>query len=121
MYPDIQAKVREEVIEVITDEDQIKEETLHKLTYTKAVLNESLRLRPPVTCKTFINCILTSTAMPRTATKDIELCGIFVPKGTTVNAFVHGTHLDPKYWENPTEFRPERWMVSEMYSLCLQK
>ena len=113
-YPDIQAKARDEVNSVLADSDDIEDSHLQKLSYCKNVLNESLRLRPPVNGKNpcFLAQILIFKALPRTATEDCVLSGVFIPKGTTTNVFIHGAHLDPKYWENPREFRPERWDVS---------
>lgn len=39
---------------------------------------------------------------------DTTLCGYRVPKGTIVFANTESVHLDPKCWENPTEFNPYR-------------
>ena len=49
--------------------------------------------------------------------EDCVLSGTFIPKGTTVNMYLHGAHLDPKHWENPKEFRPERWDVCIIFQL----
>ena len=45
----------------------------------------------------------------RVTPEDVVLCGLSVPKATTVSVspFVTGRH--PRYWENPSEFCPERW------------
>ena len=49
-YQDIQSKMRQEVLEIIQDENQINEEIIQRLVYSKCILNETLRLRPPVIC-----------------------------------------------------------------------
>jgi len=36
--------------------------------------------------------------------------GVQIDKGTGVQFHSVTTHFDPKYYENPYEFRPERWL-----------
>ncbi len=79
-----------------------------------AVLNEELRLMPPV-----IN-------IPKSVTKDqdqtiiIEGKKIVMPKGTMVNMNAVGVQRNPKYWPSRNgstndlnDFIPERWLVKE--------
>ena len=40
---------------------------------------------------------------------DVELGGIRVPRGAHVLMSQYVTHRDPRYFDNPDEFRPERW------------
>jgi hypothetical protein len=40
-------------MEIVGDSEDITDEHIHNLKYCKSVLNEVLRLRPPVTCKYF--------------------------------------------------------------------
>jgi cytochrome P450 len=65
-------------------------------TLLKAVIKESMRLRPPV-----FDAI-------RTAAADTELAGRPVPKDAFVSALFCVTHLDPELWPDPLAFRPER-------------
>ena len=51
MYPDIQTKVRAEIEQVLGNSQDIEESQLHLLSYCKNLLNETLRLRPPVNSK----------------------------------------------------------------------
>ena len=64
---------------------------------TSAVFNEVLRLCPPV------------WVAPRRAIEDVELGGRFVPKGAHVLVSQFVTHRDPRYFEDPDNFKPERW------------
>ena len=45
----------------------------------------------------------------REAIEDNYLCGVPVKKGTKININWIGNHFNPEYFEDPYEFRPERW------------
>jgi cytochrome P450 len=68
-----------------------------KLTYTNHIISESLRLYPP------------AWAMARLATEAHEIGGYPVPKGTGIAAVTWIVHRDPRWYDNPEEFFPERW------------
>jgi cytochrome P450 len=70
---------------------------LPRLPYTNNVLTESLRLYPP------------AWAMARLAIEDHELGGYPVPKGTGIAGVAWMVHRDPRWYEKPEEFLPERW------------
>lgn len=61
------------------------------------VMNESLRLFP------------IAGRLERFCKKDVEVNGVFIPKGTVVMVPTFVLHLDPTYWPEPEEFRPERY------------
>ncbi|XP_062147433.1 cytochrome P450 89A2-like [Alnus glutinosa] len=97
-YPDVQAKIYAEIREVLGEgKEEVKEEDLHKLTYLKAVILEVVRIHPPNT-----------SLVPHAVTEDVEFCGYTIPKGTTVNIVTAIIGRDPKHWENPMEFNPDR-------------
>jgi cytochrome P450 len=64
----------------------------------QTVLQESLRLSPPGWMTT------------REALADITLNGLFIPKGGVVYIDIHGIQRSPKYWQQPTQFMPERFL-----------
>lgn len=64
---------------------------------SSAIFNEVLRLCPPV------------WVAPRRALEDVELGGRLVPKGAHVLVSQYVTHRDPRYFQDPEEFKPERW------------
>ncbi len=68
-----------------------------RLPYTEAVLNEVLRLYPP------------AYAFGRRALRDTTVGDHLVPSGTTVLMSPWAMHRSPRYFENPEQFRPERW------------
>jgi cytochrome P450 len=66
--------------------------------YLDAVVNETLRTRPPV-----IDAV-------RAAVADTELGGRPVPAGTLVSAMFSLTHRRADLWPDPLAFRPERFL-----------
>ena len=71
---------------------------LPRLTYTDAVIKEAMRLYPPI------------TDISREATQDCEIGGYSIPKGTTLIASQWVMHRDSRYFEQPEQFMPERWL-----------
>ncbi|MCL7038911.1 hypothetical protein MKW94_023127 [Papaver nudicaule] len=103
-YQDIQSKLFEEIrvfekSRSDSDGDEIKEEDLKKLPYLKAVVLEGLRRHPPG-----------HFVLPHAVTQDVGLDGYVVPKEATVNVMVAEIGWDPKVWEDPMVFKPERFL-----------
>jgi cytochrome P450 len=71
---------------------------LDALPYTRAVVQEGLRLYPP------------AYAIGREARAEVGLDGHSIPKGATVFMSPWVMHRDPRYYEEPEAFRPERWL-----------
>ncbi|XP_068640438.1 cytochrome P450 714C2-like [Aristolochia californica] len=97
MNQDWQARCRREVLEVhggcYPDANSI-----NKLKTLTMVINESLRLYPP------------PTHVVREAIDDLNLAGIFLPKGLTMLIPVSMVHHDPDIWgPDADEFKPERF------------
>jgi cytochrome P450 len=70
---------------------------LPNLKYTEMIAKEAMRLYPP------------AYAVGREAMEDTEIGGYRVPRGTQLFAFQWVTHRDPRFFERPNEFEPERW------------
>jgi cytochrome P450 len=68
------------------------------LSYTRAVIQETMRLYPPI------------WGLMRTASKPDEIDGKEIKAGDRIMMFAYGVHHDPKYWEDPEAFKPERFM-----------
>ena len=106
MNPDIQEKLHQEVKEAKEAKGQLDYETLFDLKYLDAVINETLRLYPPI------------TFYDRLATDDHTFSnGIKITKGTIVRVPAYPLHLDPDNFEDPTKFNPERFMPENKDSI----
>ncbi len=95
--PAVAGRLRDEVHSVLGDRQPTYHD-LQDLSYTKAVFQEAARLYPPV------------WTMSRTALDDDELGPHRVRKGTTVMLCHYAIHRNPRYWENPEGFDPERFL-----------
>jgi cytochrome P450 len=98
-HPDVLAKLRQELDNlqgnIPTAED------LQQLVYTKAVLNESMRLRPPV------------GIMMRRISKDTEVDGYLLKQGRLAIFSIYNIHHHPDFWQQPEQFDPERFLSAE--------
>jgi cytochrome P450/SAM-dependent methyltransferase len=73
-------------------------EDLPRLPYTEAVIKESWRLYPP------------SWTISRVTTQDYELAGERIPVGSALMVSQWIIHRNPDLYEDPTAFKPERWI-----------
>lgn len=96
-HPEIQQKVLEELIEIESQTNDIVEQ-LQKMTYTNAVINESMRLFPP------------AWITDRENITDDDLLGYRIKAKTLIGVSFYEIHRNPKYWENPTAFNPDRFL-----------
>lgn len=97
LHPDAQEEVRIELARTFPD-GTVDREGLDRLDYTKAVVNESLRLYPPV------------PFMAREAIDDDDLDGQSVRKGMQVVISPWVVHRHKLLWDAPDAFRPERFL-----------
>jgi cytochrome P450 len=101
-HPDVLAKLRAEVDEL---GHAVQASDLPNLPYTLAVIEETMRLYPPVPMTI------------RVAFEQTELGGNPIPKGDLVSIAIRNIHRHPAYWQNPLEFRPERFLTENKASL----
>ena len=99
-HPDVEQKFHAELAEVLGGRTPTVSD-LPKLKYSEMIAKETMRLYPP------------AYAVGREAIEETEIGGYRVPKGTQLFAFQWVTHRDPRYFEEPDEFIPERWENSE--------
>ncbi len=94
--PVVEAKLLEELQAVLGGRVPTMAD-LPQLPYTERVVLESMRLYPPVWATT------------RQAVQDCEIGGYVIPGGTNVFMSQWVMHRDPRYFDNPEEFEPDRW------------
>ena len=68
------------------------------LIYTRSVIQETMRLYPPV------------WGLIRVADKADNISGVEIKVGDRIVLFGYSAQHNPKFWDEPEEFRPERWM-----------
>lgn len=95
-HPEICEKVREEANRVLGDKTPNLED-VQKLTYTRKVLDEVLRLYPP------------AWVIERTAMGPDQIGGYDVETGTNISICIFNIHRNPDFWENPDKFDPDRF------------
>ncbi|KAH9510159.1 hypothetical protein Btru_043621 [Bulinus truncatus] len=99
-HPDIQDKVYQEIKTNITSLPPSSDE-LSSLTYTECVINETLRLFPPVPIVT------------RRAKDTKTYNGVTIPKGAAIQIPFFYMLKDPKFWPEPDKFNPDRFTPEE--------
>jgi len=95
-HPDVGAAMATEV-DAVLGERAIAYEDLQRLTLVEQVVNESLRLYPP------------AWLIGREAGQDCEIGGYRIQAGTPIYTLPWVLHRDPRFWEEPLAFRPQRW------------
>lgn len=100
-HPDVLARVRAEIDAVLGAREAPDLADLPNLPYTKAVVDEALRLWPP------------AWSFEREAVEDDVVCGLPVPKGATVVVSPWVLHRHPKLWDAPRAFRPARFLEKD--------
>ncbi|KAM0032266.1 putative cytochrome P450 [Helianthus debilis subsp. tardiflorus] len=97
--PRAMKELQQEAREIGQGRSLIPEEDLDKMPYLKAVIKEAFRLHIPA-----------PLLVPRESTKDVKLLGYDIASGTQVVVNAWAIARDPSVWEEPEEFRPERFL-----------
>ncbi|KAH8026228.1 hypothetical protein HPB51_017154 [Rhipicephalus microplus] len=98
-YPDVQEKVRQELFTALGPDEEISYNTIQKLTYLNCVIQETMRLYPPI-----------FSFVTREAVVDKQYGKLKIPAGTAVMAATEYIHRDPSSWEKPNAFDPDRFL-----------
>ncbi|XP_014507969.2 cytochrome P450 89A2-like [Vigna radiata var. radiata] len=111
-YPQVQERLVGEIREVMggREDREVKEEDLQKFPYLKAVILEGLRRHPPG-----------HLVLPHAVSEDVVFNDYLIPKNGTVNFMVAEMGWDPKVWEDPMTFKPERFMNDEGFDITGSK
>ena len=95
-HPDTSRALREELDRVLAGRPPTVAD-LPRLVYTESFVREVLRLYPPI------------PSLTRIAVAATELGGYPLPAGTNVVINPWVTHRDARWFEQPEQFRPDRW------------
>ncbi|KAF5307366.1 hypothetical protein FQR65_LT07083 [Abscondita terminalis] len=99
MFPEVQVKVQEEIDRVVGRARLPTLDDRKNMSYTEAVVRESLRFDPVIPINT-----------PRRCLEDTTLGGYF---NTILLISVWNANYDPKVWIDPNVFKPERFLDDE--------
>ncbi|KAH7864266.1 hypothetical protein Vadar_027650 [Vaccinium darrowii] len=97
--PKVIKKVQEEFADIVGLDNIVEESHMPKLHYLDAVLKETFRLHPAV-----------PLLVPKRSNKLSIVGGYTIPKDTRVLLNVWAIHRDPQAWDDPSEFKPERFL-----------
>ncbi|GAV70291.1 p450 domain-containing protein [Cephalotus follicularis] len=102
-HPQVMKEAQKEIRNITGNKPHVSEEDVEKMHILKAVIKESFRLHPPI-----------PLLVPRESTEDVRVQGFDVLAKTRViiNAWAIGR--DPVWWDDPEEFRPERFLDSSI-------
>lgn len=95
-HPEAEARLHEEVDEIVDDEPPTIDH-VQEFEYLDWVLNEAMRLYPPV------------YTIFRTPTESVEIGGYEVPTSANLMLPQWAVHHSGRYWDDPEQFDPERW------------
>ncbi|XP_038722129.1 cytochrome P450 81E8-like [Tripterygium wilfordii] len=107
-HPEILHKARAEMDSQLGQENLIDEPDVSKAHYIQAIIYETLRLNPTA-----------PLLVPHISSDDCTLGGYYVPRDTIlmVNAWV--VHRDSELWDEPSNFKPERFLNGDTESAKL--
>jgi cytochrome P450 len=96
-HPAVRERLQAEVDAVLAGRTPTADD-LERLPWTKAIVEESMRLYPPV------------LGVARVARNDDVIGGIRIRAGATLVVLMHGVHHNPDVWSDPLRFDPGRFM-----------
>jgi cytochrome P450 len=95
-HEEARRRLEREIDEVLEGRPPVLSD-LAELRYARMVLEESMRLYPPV------------WAVSRQSLAEDEVCGFRLPARTVVTLSPYVTHRNPVFWDDPERFEPERF------------
>jgi cytochrome P450 len=98
-HPEVEARLHREIDERLNGREPGVAD-LPQLEFTTCVLNESMRLYPPI------------WILERYAEEADEIGGYQIPKGSTVVISPYTLHRHPAFWPRPDEFDPDRFAAA---------
>jgi len=107
--PSCQGRLYQQIREVCGSE-KITEEHLSQLPYLNAIFHETIRKYSP------------APVVPlRYAHEDTQIGGYHIPAGSEIAVNIYGCNMDKNKWENPEEWKPERFLDGKYDPMDLHK
>ncbi|PKI47395.1 hypothetical protein CRG98_032230 [Punica granatum] len=100
-HPAVLQRLQNEIDSVVGTGRLVEESDIPSLPYLQAIVKETLRLHP------------SGPLFTRESTEECTVGGYHIPANTRLIINVWAIGKDPNYWEEPLEFRPERFMLGE--------
>lgn len=97
--PEILKRAQQELDDVVGKDNIVEESHISKLPYLYAIMKEVLRIHPTL-----------PLLVPHCPSETCVIGGYTIPKGARVFVNAWAIHRDPSIWENPLEFKPERFL-----------
>lgn len=99
LHPEMQDRLREEINSTLDEQDKLTYETLLGMKYLDMVVNETLRMYPPIPSTT------------RKCMKDYPIpdTNLTIPAGANVEISAYAIQRDPEHYPDPLVFDPERF------------
>ncbi|XP_041479097.1 cytochrome P450 2J2-like [Lytechinus variegatus] len=102
VHPDVQRKVQAELDAVVGRGRQPTTRDRQDLPYCDATLHEVMRIRP-----------ILPISVPHMTSDDVSLGGYSIPKGSIIVPNLWAVHHDPREWNDPEEFNPDRFLSED--------
>jgi sterol 14-demethylase len=96
--PEALAEVKAEQERLCPDKEALTYRNLMEMEAMRRSVTEALRLYPPLVL-----------LMRKVLKPDFKVGALTIPKGDIVGVCCPATNLDPRYWHDPTEFKPSRF------------
>ena len=108
--PELETRLQTEIDDVIGRNRPPSLTDRPRMPYIEATLLEALRIAPPA-----------PLGFPHTVPHDVTFHGYLIRKNTTVLTNIYAAHRDPKLWDDPTSFRPERFLSEDKKTVKIPK
>ncbi|XP_010513554.1 PREDICTED: cytochrome P450 81D11-like [Camelina sativa] len=97
-HPDVLNKARDEIDSKVGFDRLVEESDISNLPYLQMIVSETLRMYPAA-----------PLLIPHVASVNCKVGEYDMPSGTMLLVNVWAIHRDPKLWNDPTSFKPERF------------
>lgn len=97
-HPEILKNAQREIDNQVGHGRLMDESDMARLPYLGSIINETLRMYPPA-----------PMLMPHESSDECTVLGYRIPRGTTLLVNIWAIQNDPKIWEDPRKFKPERF------------